>query len=168
MAGLRMPVDSAREAKWMGLSSFLKHVRLKLSAAFKGRFNRNPQSAYENLSRFIFQRNHYSLAGPKPGAFLPPKDKSTISMFWIDRLEEPNIWNLGDFAGKNRGKPAVARADVSSYSVSEIKLTVEADPEPHPRHANVGPWPDGKDAQKALALDLCAKSRLSIRVMPSN
>lgn len=90
-------------------------------------------------------------------------------MFWIDQLQEANIWKIGDVVGsKSRGKPAVARADVSSHSVSEIKLTIEADSEPHPRHVNVGGWPDGKDEQKAVALDLCAKSRLSIRVMPSN
>lgn len=89
-------------------------------------------------------------------------------MFWIDRLEEPNIWNLGDFAGKNRGKPAVARVDVSSHSVSEINLTVEADPEPHPRHVNIGPWPEAKDEQKAVALELCVKSRLAVRVVSQN
>ena len=89
-------------------------------------------------------------------------------MFWIDRLEEPNIWELGDFAGKNRGKPAVARADISSRSVSEINLAIEADPEPHPRHVNVGPWPDAKDEQKAVALDLCAKSKLTVRAVTQN
>lgn len=89
-------------------------------------------------------------------------------MFWIDRLPEVQIWNIGDLAGRNRGKPAVARADVSSRSVNEIKLTIEADPGPHPRHVNVGPWPESKDEQKALALDLCAKSKLSVRAIPSN
>jgi len=160
-----MLADSGRKAKCMALSLFLKHVRLKLSAAFEGLFKRTPQAAYENLSRFIFQRNHYSLIGPKPGAFLPPKGVLKISMFWIDGLQEANIWNLGDFAGKNRGKPAVARAEIGSESVGQIRLTIEADPEPHPRHVNIGSWPDGKDEQKAVALDLCAKSRLYIRTI---
>lgn len=89
-------------------------------------------------------------------------------MFWIDGLQEAKIWNLGDFAGKNRGKPAVARADISYHHVMEIDLTIEADPEPHPRHVNVGAWPIGKDEQKAVALDLCVKSRLSVRRVGSN
>jgi len=84
-------------------------------------------------------------------------------MFIIDKLGESELWALGDFAGKNRVKLAVARADMRRDSVLELRLRLEATPGDHPLHINVADWPTEKDAQKALALEFCAVSTLAIR-----
>jgi len=78
-------------------------------------------------------------------------------------LSEREIWNIGDLLGTTRSKQPVARADFSAAAVSEAKLTIEPDPEPHPRHVNLCGWPNGKDEQKSIALILCARSILLLR-----
>jgi len=92
-----------------------------------------------------------------------PREKTAISMFSIDQLAENEIWDLGDYAGKNRGKAALARGDIHCKSVFELQMTVEQTPEDHPRHVNIAGWPTEKDEQKALALEFCARSTLCLR-----
>jgi hypothetical protein len=115
------------------------------------------------LTRFVFQRDHYSNGRPKPGAFLPPRDKYVISMLFTDGLEEEETWRIGDEVGKDRGKSALARASLEKSSVTAIGLSVVLSPGVHPQHANVGGWPKEKHEQKLVALDLCAKSALRLR-----
>lgn len=92
-----------------------------------------------------------------------PKDLA-LSVFWIDDLLEPEIWKMGDdVAGQPRGKSSLARGDFGAAEVSEMKLTIEPDPEPHPRHAVLQGWPAEKDEQKAIAVELCARCTLHIR-----
>ena len=85
-------------------------------------------------------------------------------MLFIDALPEAGIWQIGDdVVGQNRGKPAIARADIKRTAVIEASLSVTLAPAAHPRHADIGSWPADKDAQKLVALDLCAKSKLCLR-----
>jgi hypothetical protein len=100
---------------------------------------------------------------PKPGAFLPPPVVLKISALWRDQLSESEIWQIGDLLGAKRQKPPLARADFGLVAVKEAKLTVEPDPEPHPRHVNISGWPVEKDEQKAVAVLLCARSNLIVR-----
>lgn len=84
-------------------------------------------------------------------------------MFFVDQLNPGEIWAIGDFAGKNRGKLAVASADMQRKSVLALQVTLELTPNDHPRHVNVAGWPTEKDEQKALALEFCAISTLAVR-----
>jgi hypothetical protein len=84
-------------------------------------------------------------------------------MFFIDQLGPSEIWAIGDFAGKNRGKLAVAHADMQRKLVADLPVTLEVTPNDHPRHINVAGWPTDKDQQKALALEFCAISTLTVR-----
>lgn len=121
---------------------------------------------YSLLARFIFQEGHYrkkAPAKPKPGAFLPKPSTLKISALWRDDLAEQEIWKIGDLLGTTRSKQPVARADFNVAAVSEAKLAIEPDPEPHPRHVNLCGWPNGKDEQKSIALLLCARSILLLR-----
>jgi hypothetical protein len=94
---------------------------------------------------------------------MPPREKTAISMFSVDQLTENEIWDLGDYAGKNRGKAALARGDIECKSIFELHMRVEPTPEDHPRHVNIAGWPTEKDKRKALALEFCARSTLHIR-----
>ena len=150
----------------MGLSNWLRAVLNRLCEVLKRQpanegLSNSPQ--YSLLARFIFQKSQFSksAAKPKPGAFLPAPSKT--SAIWRDELPELDIWNIGDFLGKARGKQPVARADFDSKAVSEAELEIESDPKPHPRHVNLSKWPIDKDTQKSIALLLCARSTLVVR-----
>jgi hypothetical protein len=119
---------------------------------------------YTRLSRFIFEKRHFSGDKVKHQAFLPsPKDLET-SAFGIDDLAEYEVWQIGDdVAGKSRGLASLARADFDAKSVAEVKLTVHSDPASHPRHVVLRGWPQEKDQQKSIAFDLCALSVLIVR-----
>jgi hypothetical protein len=84
-------------------------------------------------------------------------------MFFLDGLDECEIWSIGDFAGQGRGKPAIASATMRSSLIQEIGFEIRPAPRDHPLHVNVGPWPSSKDEQLALAQELCANSTLNIR-----
>jgi len=121
-------------------------------------------SGYANLSRFIFDKRHFSISKrvPKPSAF----NDLTLrpSAFWIDQLLEDDIWRLGDVvAGAQRKRPAIARADFGKNEVIRIGLTVEPDPEPDPRHVELCGWPSEKDERMVVAQELCVRSQLRLR-----
>lgn len=84
-------------------------------------------------------------------------------MQFIDELSQTEIWRIGDVVGEQRDKQAVARADLKKSSVLAIGLSVEMAPGVHPHHADVGGWPPEKERQKAIALELRAKSQLLLR-----
>jgi hypothetical protein len=115
------------------------------------------------LTRFIFQRNHYSSTGVKPAAFLPPPNRFVISMLFIDGMRHAEMWGIGDRIGQERAKRAIARAGLMKSAVLTIGLSVELSPGVHANHADVGGWPPEKDAQKLIALELCARSSLHLR-----
>jgi hypothetical protein len=120
---------------------------------------------YSLLARFIFQESHCrkAPAQAKANAFLPKAATLKISALWRDSLSEEEIWKIGDLLGAARNKQPLARADFDVATVSEAKLTIELDPEPHPLHVNLCGWPNGKDEQKSIALLLCARSILLLR-----
>lgn len=121
----------------------------------------------QHLTRFIYQSGHFSPANRKvkPNAFLPEPSQLKISSAYTDSLDEPGIWTVGDVLGKLRRVPMVpiARADFPSVILGGLRLEIERDPIPHPRHLNICSWPSSKDAQKAIALDLCRMSTLNVR-----
>jgi hypothetical protein len=119
---------------------------------------------YSCLSRFIFDKRHFSISKrvPKASAFNDPTLRP--SAFWIDELLDGDIWKIGDtVAGVSRNRPAIARADFNKSDVSVLKLTIEPDATPHPRHVELCGWPTEKDERIALALELCVRSQLRLR-----
>jgi len=119
------------------------------------------QSPYSLFSRFIFSERHFSQNKVKPPAFIHPSRR--ISVIAIDRLAVDEIWKVGDeVAGQSRG-PSLARADITATAVKEIGLSIQMDPAPHPRHANICGCPVDKDEMKAVALELCARAQLFVR-----
>jgi hypothetical protein len=149
----------------MALSDLWTFVRKKLSTVFSGlrsqHKERSTQSPFSLFSRFIFSERHFSQNRVKPPAFIHPSRR--ISVMAIDRLTVDEIWQVGDeVAGRSRG-PSLARADVSATSVNEIGLSIQMDPAPHPRHANICGCPVDKDEMKAIALELCARAQLFVR-----
>jgi hypothetical protein len=163
-----MPVGLESEAKFMGLNTYPKLLLKKLSEVFRRLFGKptSNSSEHSTLCRFIFQSNHFSGNRVKPGAFLPAPGKTRISMFFVDLMQTVEIWKLGDVVGSPRGKTPKARAEMhrdAIHRVEDCKLQIEHDPQPHPRHVNVVGWPVDKDAQKAVAIELCRLATLHVR-----
>lgn len=81
-------------------------------------------------------------------------------MQFIDGLMETEIWGIGNLVGKERDKKVLARADVAKSMILNVGLNVALSQGLHPLHADVGGWPLEKDERKAIALELCANSKL--------
>lgn len=115
------------------------------------------------LTRFIFSSKHLSRTKGlvKAGAFMPRG--GALSVFRTDSLGQDDIWAIG--RGVRPSRTLHARADLSSGTLQAVsdKLVLELDESP-PRHGNIKGWPPDpeKDAQKALALELAARSDLRI------
>ena len=75
----------------------------------------------------------------KPRAFYPTKEeKDHISVFFIEKLNEADIWNIGI----GRILPQLlGRADFNGACVTDIGLYIKIDNIP-PGHASLGPFPD--------------------------
>lgn len=117
----------------------------------------------ENLSRFIFSRNHIRSSNNtvKYAAFLPHINSET-SVFIISGLTDDRIWNIGVEVEEKRTQSLKGRADINSTSVIENGLKIVLQ-EPPPRHANITNWPSEKSKQKEIALKLASESRLYLK-----
>jgi hypothetical protein len=136
----------------------------KLFAEFL-RIDRQPSSESllpaSTLSRFLRHSNQFnSTKGEvKSSAFLPPPDLQ-LSTFHIDRLEDPEIWDLA-----KKEMPGVKIHGRGDFLIREIpeglKAILDNDP---PRHVNICGWPSEKEHRKELALVLASKARLRVNL----
>ncbi len=89
----------------------------------------------------------------KPAAFMPHRGETSV--FRVDGLSNEEVWHIGlHFVGSTRREVLKGRADLQVADVHAIKLKVEPDITPHPRHANIIEWPEEKHEQKMLAVRL--------------
>lgn len=111
-----------------------------------------PGQSPQHLARYIYQSGHFSPANRrvKPNAFLPDPRQLKISSAITDSLDEPGIGAVGDVLGGLRRVPTlpIARADFESAALRTVKLEIEKDPLPHPRHVNLCGWPVEKMPKK--------------------
>jgi hypothetical protein len=125
-----------------------------------------PVHSGENLARYIFSRNHFTVFPPrvKFNAFLPPADLE-LSVFRITGLTEDQIWTIGTTrVATTRGKTPKARGDVKAASVKN-GLSVQRDPLVE-RHAIVIGWPSEPSARQLLAKELAAAATLLLPPQP--
>jgi hypothetical protein len=126
--------------------------------------------AIDNLSdsdaaRFIFDESHYAqtTGRVKPRAVEPSRHDNSTSVFLTDGLAEPDIWKLGDdHVVPLRGKPILARANLTRADITEAGLSLHIDNTP-PRHANIRGWPTEKDQRKLRAQELASFATLTLR-----
>jgi hypothetical protein len=119
----------------------------------------------ETLARFITSKSGYSRGKNvvKPQAFMPPLDLR-LSVFRINNLSEPEIWQIG--LKKIIDKMKIprnlhGRADIKALNILENGLKINPDDTP-PRHANIIGWPELKEEQKSIAQELAAKASLRL------
>jgi hypothetical protein len=119
------------------------------------------------LTRYIFNSEHYSEFPEKINyaVFMPSPGDNKTSVFGIDGLSEPEVWDIvqtARFAPKKKAN-LKARGDISEEEVTSTNLFLE--PSPASRHINIAGWPPITERQQQVnfANLLANKARLKIR-----
>jgi len=122
--------------------------------------NLNPVDDNERLARFIDssrwirKQDHYV----KPAAFMPYPNMELSVSRCLKNFED-FVWALGQLIAQSRQPPRnlYGRADITALDVRNQKLDILPAPENNnPNHANIVNWPEEKEKQKILALELSA------------
>jgi hypothetical protein len=118
----------------------------------------DPPSA---ISRFIYESDKIfkSTQKPKPGAFLPEcyENRHETSVCHLDGCADDRVWHLGRTV--RPGKTLHARVDLDVQQVVDQALSCLSAPEQDfQEHAVVIDWPDEKEEQKKIAVELATRA----------
>lgn len=117
----------------------------------------------ERISRFVVYERWFNAQGLyiKAAAFLPDRYRVT-SIFRTTNVSEKDIWQIGaTVAATRQGGALHARGDLPASDVRSTNVDVAA-AEPPARHGVITGWPQEKDGQKSIAVQLAAAARLVI------
>jgi hypothetical protein len=125
----------------------------------------------ELLARFITQAKQFRSGDQsvKPDLFIPFR-LTELSVTRHRDTTADELWQLGREVAALRQQTLYGRSDVRASDCAVGPLRVVADPilppdEPYnPNHANIGGFPEAKDDQKALAIQIAHKA--SKRIVP--
>lgn len=115
----------------------------------------NPLEGDEIVARFAYDTADTKGTNIRPGTFLPMFEaeysRLETSVCRTKACPESRQWELA----KLRGKPARCKADVPVSVIAAQGLQCVAAPvKDYDEHAVILGWPDDKDAQKAITLEL--------------
>ena len=119
----------------------------------------------ERLSRFVLSRSEFRPSDQtvKAKAFVPPKNKR-LSVYRTSTLTEDEVWSIGnEFVAQPRGRTLYGRADLLAPDDYDLQRRVEPETSTHPLHADIIPWPDGRDNILFLATQLALRSKFVSR-----
>lgn len=119
-------------------------------------------SPSENITRYILEKGKYSKNNNRVRytTFLPNRDGET-SVYKTQSLDNGEIWDIGErYVAKPCNKTLRARADITASDVFNEGLKIEPDATIHELHANIIGWPEQKDKQKLIAIELEKDARL--------
>ena len=128
----------------------------------------------ELLARYIFSKSHFSKENKriKPQAFIPPKNKNTISVIRQNECSKTDILKIGKTIEETRGSSLKAYCSVLTKEVRAINdLDVKSDTSnnQHKRHANIiiNPKNYNKAKIKQITEDLAtiASNNNSLKVL---
>lgn len=119
-----------------------------------------PVDLSETLSRFVVYNRWIRADNTvRHIAFTPNKNGAT-SVFRISGISDNEVWNIGEReVGMKRNKPILGRADITASIISNHLEIIPS--EPPERHADITGWPEEKDKQKDIALELAAKAKFN-------
>lgn len=144
----------------MKIKELLRPILGKLPALYNSSSSEEILST-EILSRFIFQRNHFSSNGVKQAAFLPAKNLET-SVFRKTKLVEQSLYDSTKLliaSERSLEVKAVALIRAEDIELAD-GLTTEIEESKHKWHANIVGWPSEKHEQKQLAQILAKNSSI--------
>ncbi len=118
----------------------------------------------ELTARFITQKSYYRSKDRtvRHNAFMPNKNGET-SVYRTTQLTESEIYEIGKrYVADIWGKSLLGRAEIFVSNILKRRLRVQADPNPHPRHANIVDWPEDKSKHKMIAMELADDAQLHL------
>ena len=121
----------------------------------------------EYLTRYIIDKNYYRISDKtvRHNAFMLPANSRALSVFRISDFHLNSIWDLGErYVATPRNKPLLGRADVIASQVFNKGLGITPEDDPHPRHANIVDWPDEREKQKMIAVELASEAQLQLKI----
>lgn len=126
---------------------------------------------HEPIARFIFSADHFTATtGRVKSAAIAPlahrvSGRLETSVYRVDGISESNIWAICTAHVDNPSAKRLmkARASCSAGVVVAQGLAVEADGQPHQRHANVIGWPGAKNERKILQQRIVSEMTLELR-----
>jgi len=78
-----------------------------------------------------------------------------MSVYRTDTVDEGEIWEIGrKYVAEPQGKTIRARGDLLAEVILHVGLEVVPDPKPHKLHANIVGWPNEKNEQRMIAVEL--------------
>lgn len=124
-----------------------------------------PVSPEEPLARFLYSSGWCSRQKDmvKQAAFIPDR-KKRLSVYRSDGMTKTELWNIGDRNPNERNLHGVGIVAVSEVGMVGLGLDPNDD---HPRHADITGWPEDKEEQKILALQLSSSAKLVLRSSPA-
>ena len=92
-----------------------------------------------------------------------PNQNGEVSVYRTKDLTCQQINEIGQLhVAEIQNKKLLGRAEIVTSSILKQDLKIEADTEPHPRHANIIGWPTDKSKHKMIAIELAAEAQLHL------
>jgi len=96
-----------------------------------------------------------------------PNQDGEVSVYRTKDLTCQQINEIGQLhVAEIQNKKLLGRAEIVTSSILKQDLKIEADTEPHPRHANIIGWPTDKSKHKVIAIQLAAEAQLHLIYNP--
>lgn len=145
---------------------FLKGLWKALNQSSQNKEDALTLSSKEGIARFLYDKSAWSkepVLKPKPKVFYPEffEGQWETSVCRTSCISEQRIWEIAHKAREPR--LALARAELIAGSVEGVGLSTVSAPDlerSYPEHAVIVGWPDEKEKQMALAIQLVVSSSL--------
>jgi hypothetical protein len=114
----------------------------------------------ELLARYVTQRGQFRTSDftVKQDLFIPHPHQELSATRHL-QATEAELWIAGRDVVEAMGKTLYGRSDIKARDCTMGGIEVIADPLPNnPNHANLTGWPNQKQEQKAIALQLAASA----------
>ena len=124
----------------------------------------NKIEAKEYLTRYITDKAYYRSNDKtvRHNAFMPPASRE-LSVFRISNLSRNIVWDLGkEYVANPRNKPLLGRADIFASNVFNKGLDIRPENQPNTLHANIVDWPEEREEQRMIAIELAFDARLHL------
>lgn len=114
-------------------------------------FEIHPVGFDEPLARFLTSKEHFRTSDGgrvHHSAFKLPNGMNNISVYRTKDMSTQEIWNLAHNEVTMRRidhAEVLAMARISVREVETIRLRIDPNGVPHPRHANIENWPIQKE-----------------------
>lgn len=122
----------------------------------------------ESIARFLTDEDQYRIEPPRVhhSAFKLPRASNSLSAYRTRDLQDLEIWEIArTFVTEKRPdkRKVLARAELSAGILTDSKLRLNADGNPHPRHVNIEDWPVACEDMLALRQKLANAAKLIVK-----